>query len=102
MEHNKIETIGRKDKNNFNANWPFYQMMLSTEPHYLLLCPLTKFPLVLKINYDDPINGEKYKVPVSMTVMRTQTRHGTKRRVGKKILTSRNTSRHKISKWVSL
>lgn len=80
MEHNKIETkvTSRKDKNNFKTNWAFFiKWCCRTELHYLLLCPLTRFPLVLKINSDDLINGEKYKVPlmtnlVNMNVMRTQ------------------------------
>lgn len=60
-----------------------------TEPCYLLLYPLTRFPLVLKIDYDDHINREKYKVPmmtnlVNMIVTRTQRRHEAKRRVEKK------------------
>lgn len=60
-----------------------------TEPRYLLLYPLTRFPLVLKTDSDDHINREKYKVPmmtnlVNMIVTRTQRRHETKRGVGKK------------------
>lgn len=48
------------------------------------------FPLVLKINYDNRINGEKYKVPVmtnlvNMIVTRTQIRHEARKRNGKKI-----------------
>jgi len=44
---------------------------------------------VLKINYDDHINREEYKVPwmtnlVNMTVMRAQARHKAKRGVEKK------------------
>lgn len=47
------------------------------------------FPLVLKINYDNHINGEKYKVPVmtnlvNMIVTRTQTRHEARERSGNK------------------
>lgn len=67
----------------------------------------SKFPLVLKINYDDHINREIYKVPlmtnlVNMIVKRTQTRHEAKGGVEKKILTSRNTSQHKMSKPANL
>lgn len=75
---------GRKDENiNLMQTGPFNQMMLGNYI-VLLLCPLTRFPLVLKINHDDFINGEKYKVPlmtnlVTMIVMRTQTRHEAKR-----------------------
>ena len=55
---------------------------------------------MLKINYDDHINREEYKVPwmtnlVNMTVMRAQARHKAKRGVEKKKQTphtSRNTS----------
>ena len=48
---------------------------------------------MLKINYDDHINREEYKVPwmtnlVNMTVMRAQARHEAKRGVEKKPNTS--------------
>lgn len=92
MEH-KIETEmpGRKDKNNFNANWPFL-MNDARKLNHIIIMPSKEVPLVPKIDYDGHINGEKYKVLLmsnlmSMTVMGTQIRREAKR-VDKKHLST--------------